>query len=399
MKSAVSSIYVLLSNVEKDFATDYVQQTAKILSRDNCVIVAYYTAPLAISFLVQSPRTLLKVLFQWKKIITSKRNTIYDCQFISVLPFQRIKNIYQLNRKSTCVQLAILLYVRRMFLGVRQNIVLWLFHPTAYYFLKKLCENISLYDCVDYIEQRTEEKDNLLDLEQKLMQKADHIFVNSTRLAQTKKIEISKVHVVACGCAVDEFKMENLPKRPFGHLQNIKKPIIGYIGHLDYRLDYDLIEYILKRNPKISFVFIGKVLAKRSKEKNKTIPIEELKKYSNFHLLAAVKKNELKWYLQNFGMGIIPYDMDYGVVTYSNPMKFYEYMAMGIPVVSVPIPSLLNYKLLTIQFAEGYGQFHQKLHYLLDHPALKTKYKKQEHLIARQNSWEEKVNAILQKIY
>lgn len=397
MKSTASSLYILFSNIEKDFATDYIQQTAKILVRTNCVIVAYYTAPLAIGFLLRHPLTLLHIFSEWKQIITSKRNAVYHCQFISLLPLQRIHHIYRINTKLTYIQLTILLQVRMLIGATRQKIILWIFHPTAHHFLGKLNERISLYDCVDYIEQLKEEKNNLSDLEQKLMQKVDHIFVNSAALAKTKKG--MNLTVVPCGCAVDEFRKKNSSKKSVGQLQNITKPIIGYIGHLDYRLDYDLIIYVLKRNPKISFVFIGKPLTKKSKEKNKTIPIEELKKYSNFHLLHQVPKKEIKEYLLNFYVGIIPYDMDYKLVKYSNPMKFYEYMATGLPVVSMPIPSLQGYKLPTIQFAKDYEQFDRKLHYLLDHPELTTKYKKQEYLIAQKNSWEEKVRAILQKIY
>lgn len=395
-----NSIFLFLSNIEKGFLCDYIWQTAQIVARSNMVIIAYYTKPHALGELIRHPSMILDILGKWSAIISSGKNGIFECEFLSLLPFQRIKLIYRLNRQMTKWQIKFLLWLKT----IRGNseIYYWIFHPSAASIMDKDTSRRSLYDCVDYIENLKGDSENNLHQEKVLLQKVRFAFANSKSLAQSKYSVRKDIEIVPCGCVIDFFSKKfdsNSDQKKF--LDHLVHPIIGFHGYLDYRIDFALMEYLVRHNPNFSFVFLGKVLQKSSTETTADIDklIGKLLSFPNFHVIAPVDKTKLKSVLAYFDAGIIPYNLGVKFVYYSNPMKFYEYMAMGIPVVSVPIPSLLNYKLPTIQFAKDHDQFHQKLHYLLDHPALKTKYKKKEYLIARKNSWEEKVNAILQKIY
>ena len=55
------------------------------------------------------------------------------------------------------------------------------------------------------------------------------------------------------------------------------------------------------------------------------------------------RKNELPQYLKNCDLGIIPYETKHEFAKYSNPMKAYEYLASGLPVVSTKILALKDY--------------------------------------------------------
>lgn len=399
VKTIEAKIFVLLSNIPQNFSCDYVDQTAKILNKTNPVIVAYYTSPYAVGYLVRNRNKFIEIVKTWKQIIFSRTNAIYNCEFISLLPFQRSYCVYEINKLLTRNQINILLFLRWLFSGKREKRVLWVYHPSAEFFVGHTGEKISLYDCVDYIEILSNEKNDLFKLEEKLLKKVDLFFANSLPLAETKKSIRNKVIITPCGCAVDAFPLNYKPKAKPDALKKIKTPIVGFFGHLDYRIDFDLVEYLLAQNKNISFLFLGKVLDKISNQQADGIKVSErikgFSKYPNFHLVAPLSKEELKDCLYYYNVGIIPYDIDYEVVKYSNPMKFYEYLAMGIPVVSVPIPALGGYHLPVVKFVKTKGEFSSSLNKLLADPNLKAKFKNKCRIISKKNSWEAKIGKIL----
>lgn len=106
----------------------------------------------------------------------------------------------------------------------------------------------------------------------------------------------------------------------------IPRPIAVYIGAMDVWFDYDLINIVAQQLPHISFVLIGpERMAK-----------DRLKPRSNIHLLGKRLYKELPAYLHNADVGIIPFNVkDYPqLINNVNPLKLYEYMAAGLPVVS-----------------------------------------------------------------
>ncbi len=109
--------------------------------------------------------------------------------------------------------------------------------------------------------------------------------------------------------------------------QNIRRPIAVYVGAMNVWFNFDLINYAAEKLPKVSFVFIGPDKLARIK----------LKKFSNIHLLGRKDHASLPAYLYNADVGIIPFDVSrYPDLIHSvNPLKLYEYMSCGLPVVAV----------------------------------------------------------------
>lgn len=106
-------------------------------------------------------------------------------------------------------------------------------------------------------------------------------------------------------------------------------PIIGYVGALwGSWFDVDLVLGIAKRYPNYNIVLIGEYI---NQFDHITLP--------NIYFLGLKPQRELPAYLSYFQVGIIPFKVDeitHGV----NPLKVYEYLAMGLPVVSIFIPEL-----------------------------------------------------------
>ncbi len=395
-------LYILFSNIDRDFSCDYIQQTGRILGEKHTVLVAYYQKPYSWMCLWKNPAKLYEIIGKWRNIITASKfgGGVYECEFISLLPFQHNYLIYRLNRILSRFELNILILIRRLVQRVREEVVLWIFHPTAEFFVGKMAEKTSIYDIVDYLEVLASEKENLHALEKKLLEKVDFVFANSGVLAETKKKMRYDIRVVPCGCNIENFPSGYQPKIKPKFLEKIQFPIAGFIGTLDYRIDYKLLKYLLEENPNYSFVFIGVVLDKSLKDiKGRHFSINaeigKLKKYPNFYLLNNVAKDDLKDYLYFFTVGLIPYNVNYEVVKYCNPMKLYEYFAMGLPIVSIPIASIIKYRIPTLIFGQNVRKFNSSLKFLINNRDLRGNYRDNMREIVLLNSWKEKVNKII----
>jgi glycosyltransferase involved in cell wall biosynthesis len=110
-------------------------------------------------------------------------------------------------------------------------------------------------------------------------------------------------------------------------LEQIKKPIALYVGAMFDWFDFELINQTARKLPEISFVFIGRDdLAKK-----------RLMNLPNIHILGVKSFNELPAYIHNADVGVIPFDINNhaDLLNSVNPLKLYEYMAGGLPVLSV----------------------------------------------------------------
>jgi glycosyltransferase involved in cell wall biosynthesis len=104
---------------------------------------------------------------------------------------------------------------------------------------------------------------------------------------------------------------------------------VGYFGSLTDSFDQENIRYCAARHPELSFVLIGRIVTDFS----------ALRDLPNVHFLGYKKYEELPMYGAQFDVGLLNWKMTEWI-KYSNPLKTNEYLAMGKPVVSVPIDEI-----------------------------------------------------------
>lgn len=107
----------------------------------------------------------------------------------------------------------------------------------------------------------------------------------------------------------------------------IPRPIALYVGALDVWFDYELLEHAAAALPDVSFVLVGPEALAR----------ERLAPKPNLHLLGRRPYGQLPAYLHHAQVGLIPFDVARhpSLVHSINPLKLYEYLACGLPVVAV----------------------------------------------------------------
>ncbi len=113
-------------------------------------------------------------------------------------------------------------------------------------------------------------------------------------------------------------------------VKNLKRPIIGYVGTIQERIDFDLLASLARQNTDKSLLLVGPVWD-GVKNEVKT----KLGGLANVHFTGRRPYRDNAAYIQQFDVAIIPHKIG-PFIKSTNPMKMYEYLAAGRPVVSTP---------------------------------------------------------------
>ncbi len=170
-------------------------------------------------------------------------------------------------------------------------------------------------------------------------------------------------------------------------MKNLQHPIVGFIGNVDSNfVDCDLIEYIVSVNPSFSFVFIGKI--------NKSKEVDVFLKRPNVYYLGYKKYEDIPSYVLSFDVGIIPFKIN-EITRCLNPLKIYEYMAVGCPVLATEIPELKTFSNL-ISIANSNDKFDFNLKKVVSSDLSKLK----ERLLneAKQHTWDSRTTEMISYI-
>ncbi len=169
--------------------------------------------------------------------------------------------------------------------------------------------------------------------------------------------------------------------KPYDLPKNDK--IVLYFGALwGSWLWWDLIEESAKRLPDVDFVFIGHRVPDVEKR---------FKEFKNIHFLGLKQQRDLPAYLNNASVTIIPFYVN-EITIATNPLKVYEYLAGGKPVVATPMPELEG--LPYVIFANSPKEFATQIQKAFD---IKPDLKEIQNFIS-QNTWEKRVEKILNSL-
>lgn len=211
--------------------------------------------------------------------------------------------------------------------------ILWFYSPFSSYLIGKAGESLVVYDCMDEHVTFKNADPKLVEAEGRILEKADIVFAAGRSLYESKKLKNPNCHLFPSCVDNEHFsKALNPDTRIPYDLKDIPKPIIGYIGAVDERLDYKLIGALAEKNRNFSFVFIGPVIKVGKKE----LPDQE-----NIFHLGAREYQTLPAYLKGIDIGFMPFAMSSATKMIS-PTKTLEYLAAGLRVVSTPVPDVVS---------------------------------------------------------
>ena len=378
-----NSIIIIPNQEEEHEICDFLSQTVSVLTRCNQVIVIQLQKSRSIK------EILINVLIKRKKfILIEKKDNISYFQPLFIIPLRRFKIISKINLK---INIYIIQFLVRLNYNYK-NKILWMFFPHIQYITNNFNKSwFVIYDIVDFYTLPNQIENNKLTLNKtKLLKRSNLITTISYSLKEEyEKYTNKKINVVPQGFKIIN---NNLKKRT--RVQQ-NKPIVGYIGHINNRFDFNLLKNIILKNKQWNFVFVGpKHHDDNISYTNKINDINDLFKQKNVFWIKEQSKKNIYKFIQQFDICIIPYDIKYDFNKLSYPMKLFEYFYAQKPVISTPIKELLLPRFKDIIMTGNNAREWES--YIKDfiNNGWNSKLKKKQKIIALQNSWENKIEKI-----
>ncbi len=257
-----------------------------------------------------------------------------------------------------------------------KDIILWICLPQFEYLCGQLDEKLVIYDCQDDYASFSWTPDTTREYDQRLTEKADIVITVSGPMQKTKKKINPLSFLVPNGCDLQHFnsatKILGIPT----DILNIRKPRVGFVGAVCEWIDFRLITELAEKEPDWSIVMVGPV---RRNIKPPHLP--------NTHYLGLKRYHILPNYIRQFDVCSIPFDQNSTISKNSCPIKLFEYMASGKPVVSTNLPAV-NFAKRVIEIAADSEDFHCKVNRLLKETSFDAAQRQAKQIsLARANTW------------
>lgn len=211
--------------------------------------------------------------------------------------------------------------------------------------------------------------------------RADLVVASSARLFEEGCRYNSNVILAPNGCDYGLFsRAQGRTLEVPEELKNFDTPIIGFYGSVSHWLDTDLIYQTAENFPNCSIVIIG--------PGSHTL---DGHRYPNIFCLGYKPYEVLPNYAQMFDVGIIPFRVS-KMTEAANPVKMWEYLAAGIPVVTTALPEAKG--LPEVYYSDNKDRFLNNINIAIYQDSFE---KKQARIsLALNNSWLVRAKAILQ---
>lgn len=209
--------------------------------------------------------------------------------------------------------------------------------------LRELRFRAVVYDCIDDLAVHIPRKE-LAPLyrrwEDELVDGASMAVVSATGLGEDLRARRPDLPVATVQNGVDTewFRLQaRLLARP-ADLPPPGRPLVGFVGALYDWIDWELIGGVARRLPDIDFVLVGPHGRGRGSGLDgggAGAP--------NLHFIGARPYAQVPAYVQAFDACWVPFKRD-RVGRMANPVKIYEYLALGKPVVSSPVADVESFE-------------------------------------------------------
>lgn len=209
---------------------------------------------------------------------------------------------------------------------------LWYYTPMALLWTEPIAATALVYDCMDELSAFRGAPLELRRLERELLARADLLFTGGRSLYEAKRSLHPNTHLFASSVDVKHFAQARRAQAEPADQATIARPRIGYFGVIDERLDLDLLSRLAQRRPDWQIVMVGP-LAKLEEA--------DLPRAANIHWLGLKPYVELPAYLAGWDVAIMPFAIN-EATRFISPTKTPEYLAGGRPIVSTPVPDVVQ---------------------------------------------------------
>ncbi|SEC28981.1 Glycosyltransferase, GT2 family [Pseudomonas saponiphila] len=241
-----------------------------------------------------------------------------------------------------------------------------------------------VYDCMDLHQGFGNNAVELQDLERNLIGAADLTLFASAWLEQHWHQQIPRTPAQQWAVLRNAADFDYFSK-PAQHPCQApdQGPVIGYYGALAHWFDVELLAAIAEAFPHCTILLIGADTARIG---------ARLRHHTNVRLTGEVPYRQLSAYLHAFDVCILPFRIE-SLTMATNPVKVYEYLSAGKPVVTVDLPELHEFQ-QQVTIAKDQQAFIDAIARALQAPASSAE-SRQRQAFAAQQTWQHRVQALL----
>ncbi len=271
--------------------------------------------------------------------------------------------------------------------------VLWIYQPEGGVWLNHFNESLSVYDCVDDYSQFPVYREKFGEyrikrIENHLISRVDIVFATSHKIFKDKQKHNSNTHLITNVAEFDHFNsIKKLNYSEPGDLSNIPHPRLLFIGAISsFKLDFDLLENLAKELPEFSIILLGP----KNTGELKT-DIKGLESHKNIYFLGKKRYSRLPEYIQHSDILILPYRLNEYIKS-CFPIKFFEYLATGKPVITTRISELEKFGSI-VQIADSPSDFIRSCRELItSDSSTQTEARIQ---LASKNTWGDRIDKLV----
>ena len=242
---------------------------------------------------------------------------------------------------------------------------------------------LAVYHCVDPLVLPFDKKHGLTS-EPLVIEKSDLVICTSRMLYTEKKKLKSASYFIPNAADISHSSKaldENLAVAD--KIAVLPKPVIGYFGNIERRMDFELLKEVIEKNPEKSFAFVGPL-------SGEFIPAW-FYQCPNVHLTGRVPYEEMPAIIKGFDIAMIPFKKD-DVSRTIFPLKLFEYLGAGKPVLATDFnPDLEEFTVDTVRYCGNAETFTRALNEeLADNSQERISRRLQ---VAGDNTWDNRLNS------
>lgn len=252
-------------------------------------------------------------------------------------------------------------------------------HPFWYDIAAVLPNSRVVYDCMDHHQGFDNNSAAILLLERRLLLNADLTVTTSDWLDKMVAPQTAR-HVVIRNAG----EFEHFAHKPATTYRDPRgRRIIGYYGAIASWFDQDLVAAVAEQFSKCLVLLVGA----------DTIDAKaRLGKFPNVKFIGEVHYSELPYYLHSFDVCMLPFKL-IPLTLATNPVKVYEYLSAGKPVVTVDLPEMKQFGNL-VQVGKSAEDFLSAIADALKDPEATLEVNRRQ-TFAREQTWTNRANALI----
>jgi glycosyltransferase involved in cell wall biosynthesis len=325
-------------------------------------------------------RSLARRLFSTEEVIPG----VLLRKSINVLPWD---SKYRLVKAINSVVTA--RFLRRLATNLSKPVVLWIYDPGAAGMAGSCGEAFAVYDCVDdYAEHATSarKREMVLACDRMAVLRSQLVFTTSTAMYKRQRRLNSATHLVANAGDYEHFVGAADRAIAAPEVSGLPRCVLGFAGNfLVSKVDFDLLEDVAHALPHWTLLLIGPAGPETASA------LKHLAELPSVHWLGQKPYSELPRYVAAFDVGLIPY-VSNAYTRSCFPLKLYEYLAAGKPVVASGLPELAGME-PDVTLADGPASFIRAVQDAAGRNTEADKLRRSQ--LAARNSWEKKTERLL----